>query len=185
MKTIFHRLGLTSGNQRGFTLMEIVIASAIIGIISATATTGIYQMINSSVQANNRINAIGQVRSINYWVSHDAQMAQIVVDDDPATTGVTEFLTLSWTDWGSSQHRVAYTLEDIAGSGLKNLLRTHSIDGVTSEIGVIAQFIDPTNTSWYEDVDGVLIFTITVSVGSGSHLQNETRVFSIVPRPTC
>ena len=177
---IFNRLGLIHKNQRGFTLTELVIAIAISGIIAGTATGTIFQVFSGSTRSNNHMVAVRQVQNAGYWVSRDTQMAQSMMFDDPATTDVTEFLTLSWTEWDTSDvHRVAYTLEDISGSELKNLRRSHSINGVDSESAVIAQFIDPANTNCDEDADGTLLFTVTATVQE----QSETRVYEVISRP--
>jgi prepilin-type N-terminal cleavage/methylation domain-containing protein len=150
----FPKLGLINKNQRGFTLIELLVAMAISGIITGGITTTIFQVVIGSARTNNHMIAVSQVRDAGYWVSLDAQMAQHIIFDDPATSGVTEFLTLTWTDWGtnggnSAVHRVAYTLEDMTG-GSKQLKRIHTstIGGTTTtvETGIIAQFIDPATT---------------------------------------
>ena len=148
---IFHRLGLINKNQRGFTFIEIIIVIAIAGIITGGITTTIFQVLTGSARTNNHMTAVRQVQNAGYWVSLDAQMAQSIIFDDPATSGVTEFLTLTWTYWDSGEvNRVAYTFVNIPDSTLKDLQRIHTSGVATVETGIIARFIDPdlTTVEW-------------------------------------
>jgi len=73
---IFHRLGLINKNQRGVTLMGIIVAVAITGIIAGAATTTIFQVFSGNTRTSNHMTAVKQVQNAGYWISHDAQMAQ-------------------------------------------------------------------------------------------------------------
>lgn len=136
---IFHRLGLINRNQMGFTLMELLIAIAISGVITGGITMTVFQVVTGNFRASNHMTAVRQVQDAGFSVSRNAQMAQSVTLG--ASSGFP--LTLSWTDWDTNNvHRVVYTLEDIPGSEVKNLQRSHSINGGTPEASIIAQFID-------------------------------------------
>jgi len=186
---MFHRLRLFHKNQLGFTLIELVLAIAISGIITGSITATIFQVIIGGARTNNHMIAVSQVRDAGYWVSHDTVMAQAepIIGDDPGTPAVEEFLTLTWSDWESGEvHQVTYTLEDMTG-GSKQLKRSHSINGVT-ETSLVAQFIDVTEKDGKpqtrcEFTNGVLTFTVTATVGTGSQGESETRIYEIVPRP--
>ena len=183
---IFHRQGLINKHQKGFTVVELIIAIAISGVIAGAGTTAIFQVITGSARSNNHMTAVRQVQNAGYRVSRDAQMAQSVVFDDPATTEVLEFLTLSWTDWDSDDgHRVAYTLESISGSGLKNLQRSYSVNDGEPDETIVAQYVDPSPTKTDCDfTGGKLTFTVTVTISSGLQQESETRVYEITPRPS-
>ena len=178
----FHRLWSINRKQRGFTLIELMLAIAISGIITGGITTTIFQVVIGSARTNNHMTAVRHVQEAGYFVSRDVQMAQIVqLTPAPDPDGFP--LTLTWTDWGSSEvHQVTYTLEDIPDSDLTNLQRSYS-HGAT-ETSIIAQFIDPTEKDGEPQTkcdftDGKLTFTVTATVGG----QSETRVYEIVPRP--
>jgi prepilin-type N-terminal cleavage/methylation domain-containing protein len=142
----FPRLGLINKNQKGFTLIELVVAMLITAIISGGVTTAVFQVIVGSARTNNHMIAVRQVQDAGYWVSHDAQMAQSIrIGDDPATPA-TEFLTLTWTDWDNKVNQAVYSLENMSGGTLKQLKRSHSLNGTPDATAIVAQFIDPTKT---------------------------------------
>jgi len=165
----FGRLGLMNKNQLGLTLLELMLAMAISSIIAGGLTMTIFQMFTGGIRSNNHMIAVNQAENAGYWVSRDAQMAQSIIFDDPATGGVTEFFTLTWTDWDSNDaHRIAYVLLDIPDSEVKNLQRSHSRNGNPIETGIIAQFIDPDPAKTKREVGGTFTlpdsgdaFTIT------------------------
>lgn len=168
-----HKLGIINKNQLGFTLLEVLAALAISGMVSTGITMTLYQVVTGSTRTSNHMNAIRQVQNAGYWVSRDAQLIQgepdIVKDGDDQL----ESITLTWTDWGGMPNTVIYTFEDT------ELWRD---DGVQQ--ARIAQFINPAPTKTMCDfTDGVLTFTVTVTIGSGSQEQSETRVYRVVPRP--
>ena len=159
---LFHK------NQMGFTLVELMLAIAITGVITGGITMTIFQVFDANVRTSNHMTAVRQVQNAGYWVSRDAQMAQdIVTGDDPATPGVTEFLTLTWTDYNGDGHQVTYTLEGA------ELWRNY--DGQRS---LVAQHIDPTGTTC-DFAGGKLTFTVTATVEE----QSETRIYEVTPRP--
>jgi prepilin-type N-terminal cleavage/methylation domain-containing protein len=175
---LFHK------NQTGFTLIELMLAIAISGIITGGITATIFQVVIGSARTSNHMTAVRQVQNAGYWVSHDAKMAQSV--GLGASSGFP--LALTWTDWDNNEHVVTYTLEDMTG-GLKQLEQSHSITGKLTETSIIAQFIDPgvlpaEPKTKVEFASGALTFTVTATVGGGSQGQSETRVYKIVPSPS-
>ena len=185
---MLRRLGLIHKNQKGLTLIELLIAFAISSAIAGVIIMSIFQVINGSARSSNHMTAIEQVRSAGYWVSHDTQMADNVIPTNP--TGFP--LTLGWTELYSSGdvHTVTYTLVDNS-----NLQRSHFINGTSSETTFVARYIDTTlkdgepqtNCEFIDtdgdDVDDTLIFKVTATVGDGSQESSESREYKIVPRP--
>jgi len=170
---IFHRLGLIHKNQRGFTLVELLVAIAITGLITGGITMTIFQVFAGNARTSNHMTAVRQVQNAGYWISHDAQMARGVV-----ITGVSGFpLTLTWTEYVSGdEHQVVYTL---VGDQLQ---REHYTNRATNPdpdaTAIVAQYIDSANTSCafsggsaFSLPDGdvtVDVFTITDAVGGDS-----------------
>jgi prepilin-type N-terminal cleavage/methylation domain-containing protein len=175
---MFHRLKLINKNQLGFTLIELMLAVALSGIITGAITTTIIQVVTGTVRTNNHMIAVRQVQSAGYWISHDTVMIQqepVIVNN---ASSQLESITLTWYEWNSDEvHEVVYSLAD------NNLRRSYSVNG-TTETGIIAEFInpDPEKTKC-EFTGGKLTFTITATVGAGSQAQSETRVYEVKPRP--
>jgi len=163
--------------ERGFTLVELLIVLAITGLVTSGITMTVFQVFTINTRTTNRMAAVRQVENAGFWVSHDAQMAMSVSTES-------EFLTLTWIEWETSNnHTVIYSLEDMS-AGLKKLQREHNIyidselDSTTTTI--VAEYIDLalTNAAWDEE-DRVLTFTVTATVGG----QSETREYEVMPRP--
>ena len=171
-------------SERGFTLIELIVAAAIIVLIVGAATMTTFQVLNVTRSSNDHMTAIRQVQNAGYWISRDALMAQkIDIGDDPDTTEITEVLILSWTEWGydedSTYHSVTYSIQDLS-DGFEKLVRTHwSSDGVDEET-LIAKYIyytgDPEDDATWAYYDyPVLTMQIVASLGDA----NEIREYEI------
>ena len=174
---LFHK------NQMGFTLIELMLAIAISGIITGGVTMTIFQVFSGNTRTSNHMTAVRQVQNAGYWVSHDAQMTQSV-DDNP--TAPEEILRLTWTDWDGNEHQVVYSLL-VADNKLQRAHVTKNASDVVikNEVAIIAEYINPDQTSCVftdtngDDIDDTLIFTVTATVGE----QTETRIYEVMPRP--
>jgi len=162
--------------ERGFTLVEMLIVVALIGLISAGITASIMQVLTINTRASNHMIAVRQVQQAGKEVSKDALQAQPNKIDVNPSGG---FLALNWTDSEDLENEVVYTLED------DELQRSHSINGTAQGTAppVVAEYIDPAQTSCVWD-GNVLTFTVTAIVGNGPHQATETRVYEIEPRPS-
>ena len=163
------RLGLVHKDQRGLTLVELMIAIVLAAIVTAGITMTFAHLLAGSTRTSNHMTAVRQVQSAGYWVSQDALQAQNVTPDG----GDSGFpLIMTW-EWEATKNEVTYiiTIDN-------KLQRTRSVGGVVTNTGVIAQFLDSTQTEC-AFVGGVLRFEVTATVGG----QSETRVYEVKPRP--
>jgi prepilin-type N-terminal cleavage/methylation domain-containing protein len=161
-------------NQKGFTLLELLLALLIGALITSGITAAIFQVVMGSARTNNHMIAVRQVQSAGYWVSRDAQMAQTVAPAESDQDGFP--LTLKWTDWDFTSNEIRYFIE---GGELKRQVVIPQTSTTT-----VARFIvlDPVKTKC-QFTAGTLTFTVTATVGPISQSQSETRVYEIVPRP--
>jgi prepilin-type N-terminal cleavage/methylation domain-containing protein len=180
---MFHRLGLINRNQKGLTLMELLIALAITGIIVSTVTMVIFQVFDGEARSSNHIDAISRAQDAGRYISQDAGMAQTVERTEDADGFP---LTLTWTEWVNNEtHQIVYSIED------NKLTRLHSSDegdvsytfeyiiGSDPDTGELKTYLNPPD----DDDDYTLSFTITAIVGIGSQRVIETRVYEAIPRP--
>ncbi len=166
-------------DQRGITLIELVIAFAITGIITAAITMAVFQVFTMNTRTSNRMAAVSQVQHAGKLVSEDILKAQPAKIDDTPPDG--KFLVLGWTAQNGAEHEVIYTLEAMPPSGLLKILwREHRINSVPSPTTKVAEYIDSDPDQTRYDWDGeVLTFKVTANVGG----QSETREYEVMPRP--
>jgi prepilin-type N-terminal cleavage/methylation domain-containing protein len=161
--------------QRGLTLIELLIALPIAALIIFAATGAIIQLIESS-QASNRMVAVRQVQTAGYWVSKDGVQAQRV-----NITAPPDILILEWTEWeGNVSYQITYSLEDMPSGSLKQLKRTEAVND-TVRTSIIATNLVPEETSWNWTNDEKQAFTFQVT--AKVEKQTETRIYEIQPRP--
>ncbi len=105
-------------SERGFSLLELLIALGIISIIGGAMAMTTATIVRLTPQSNDQVIALRQAQNAGYWITRDVQAAQ-TVDINPATG---EFLKLTFTVVGSDNSIITYRLEDMAG-GKKKLVR--------------------------------------------------------------
>jgi prepilin-type N-terminal cleavage/methylation domain-containing protein len=165
----------TSRGQAGFTLIEMLAAVAITGLIGLGVSIATGQVLNQTAMNNDYTLASRNALNALYWISHDAVMAQSI--DGAGGFPQTEDLSLYWIGWDNTEHSANYTLEN----GV--LKRIYSENGqVTTTI--IATNINPdVSLTHCVSYNGTLTVTITGSVGEGDRVVNVTKVRDIATRP--
>lgn len=171
-QTVLEHKGPRHEDQRGFTLVEMLVVIAIVGIIAGGIATTISQTLNISTRSSNHMVAVRQVQQAGKEVRKDALQSQNI------TLGAYDGfpLNLSWTDFNDVAHNITYTLED------GDLVR-YALTGGNSTSVVIARYIDSSETSCQKS-GRKLTFEVTARVGGGPYQGYETRTYEIEPRPT-
>jgi prepilin-type N-terminal cleavage/methylation domain-containing protein len=172
----FSMLGSPNKDQRGISMIELLVGVAIFGLISSGVAYAVMQMLSVNASSNNYVTAIRQVQNVGYWASRDAHQAQTITDeDDPETTDITESLIVEWVEWDGTTNRIVYVVD---GNEVKRIVDRN---GSTEEY-IIARFITPEKTSFVlDDNNRLLTVTVTSTVGGFQRVE-ETRVYEVIPR---
>jgi|WetSurMetagenome_2_1015567.scaffolds.fasta_scaffold39921_4 prepilin-type N-terminal cleavage/methylation domain-containing protein len=170
---ILRKTGRNLKNQRGFTLIEILVAIVITALIGISVSTAALQILKQSVKNRDYTTASQFTMNAIHWISRDAEMAQTI-----ETGGATGFpLTLRWIDWGSSVYQVVYTIEN----GV--MKRYYSHTGEQSVQTVLAESVNTVSeqtTCQYNSK--ILTVQITATVGQGDYSSSVTSTREIFMR---
>ena len=168
-----HRLGQINKNQRGFTLIELVIVLGITSIILGTVYMAFFEVVTYNTRDTYRMTAIKEVEHAIYRITLDVQMTQSVSGNLTAANG----LTLNWVDWNGSLNNVTYNVVN------GQLQRNCSVNGGQFRRTVEVAHLNSAQTRCV--VSGqALSFKITSTIGGGLLLVSETRSFNVTPRCT-
>ena len=165
-------------NEDGYSLIGIVIALAIMAIITTGIMMAIDQIYNVSSDRTNHVIAIREVQNTGRWFTRDGQKAVTI---EPAQDPDGFPLTISWDDPADNQHEVVYTLS------LDNKLqRQHytnrTINPDPDATTLVASYIDLSNTSCSVTENNELVTNVTAAVNIDRVTYTETRTYRIFPR---
>ncbi len=170
--------------EKGYALLERLVAITIMVVASGDAGAAIFQVLKNTERNNDYMTAVRQVEKAGYWISRDAQMARVVTTTDNLTPPL--FLSLSWTAWDAdgtpTYYSANYTFEDMT-DGVGKLKRIYGSTGASEET-LIAQYIyydldDVANTSNTSFENSVL----TVKLAAVFEEFVESREYKIKRRP--
>jgi prepilin-type N-terminal cleavage/methylation domain-containing protein len=165
---------LNSLKQKGFTLIEFIVAFAIAAILLTAVVTFSNSSISINRGLNNEANAINQMKNAFNYISRDSQMAGMVNTTSPGVFP----LTLGWITYPTNLTRVVYTI------GLDGTLtRTEYANQDTTPVStmVIANnvSIDVTKTnSVWDNTNNKLTINMDIVIGKTSVI----RQFILTPR---
>ena len=178
---MMQRLKTIIGKQAGLTLIELVIALAITGIITASTTMVVFQVFDGEARANNHLDAISRVQNAGREISRDASMAQAIIPPEEGDADGLP-LTMVWSEWeNDAEHQAEYFIEENV------LKRKHYLNGDETETYTFEYIIsiDPDTeelVTFFDD--DTFTFTLTASVGIGSQRISTTREYRTAPRPS-
>lgn len=88
-------------NQKGLTLVELLISTAISGLIAGILGTAIHQFIITSERGNDEFRALHDVQNAGHWLTLDSERAEATNLIDGALPATS--MTLNWTSGGQAQ----------------------------------------------------------------------------------
>ena len=149
-------------NQRGVTLIETLVALALVGMVTSLSGSALFQFLTQPQRQSGNTVAAYDVRNAAAWVLRDAQMAQTTDLVDEAAPVFS--LSLGWTDpalEGGASHTVTYAL---SGS---TLLRTYDGQGLAVAHHVQSAGFSLSGSS--------IFFTVTSQAQRGKDIQKTYR----------
>jgi len=171
-------------DQRGFTLVEMLVVVALMGIIAAGIAMTISQVVAVNSRTSSHMVALRQVQQAGDRISKDVLQAQVVgFGDDPVGTKFP--LSLTWVDMDNTKNEVTYNIT--ADNRLRRHIKVSPHGGETTEmVTFVAQYIDVSlnpdtgkpHTNLSPDGRSITL-TVTATVG----MRSETRVYEVEPRP--
>jgi type II secretory pathway pseudopilin PulG len=170
-------------DQRGITLVEILVAIPIAALVVAAATAGLMQLFDSK-DASARMLAVRQAQTAGYWMSTDGLQAESVAltPGDAVTGGFP--LTMVWTDPDyDERHTVDYSVTGTAGNLVLRRYETivnisNPGTPVVTNTNVARNLTQATCEQVIGEGQVLLIFTVTAQVDQ----EAETRTYEIKPR---
>jgi len=169
--------------EAGYSLVEIVIASAIALVIGAICVMVIYRVFWDNKNVSDRLTVNYQIDRTGYWVSHDVQMANSVINQGLSTPNI---LILYWTTgYGptTDYYTVTYSVENISGNVGTLTRHLQNYSGTQNTTMKIAEYVyynlsDTANTTQISNSNGIINLKVTIMMGS---LQN-SKTYSVFPR---
>ena len=173
-----------SRKQAGFTLVEMLVALAITGLIMAGLTTSVFQLFTITQRSSDHMTIIRHLDIVNSWLSTDIQMANDQPTWDPNTHSLTIRQTRALADPTDPESNVTdcivtYTYNPITGTLTRTQLK---LADNSTQISLIAKYI---SGILFEDEltsDERLPSAVDIKITITLHTQTEDRLLHIKPR---
>lgn len=164
-------------NQKGFTLIEVLVVVAILGMLAPVLSMSIIQVIRGTERNNAKIIALADIEHAASFINQDLNMAQttdLVNGAPPIDLVDGGNVTLNWTDYYDGQATEHQSLYYVSDTKLK---RDYD-DGLV--VTNIALYISKAEF-FIDDAGELVTFTLTSSPENVSE-RSETRTYRIYPR---
>ncbi len=179
-------------DQRGFTLMELLISIGILAVVAPLLATGMFQVLTYTERGRAGFEAQADTRTAAAWMSQDIEMAQAYFPAPSPTnfcTGGGNFLgTFAWYDlFGDPEppriHTVSYCMENYTrtdGTVYLELLRSYDCGAPVA----IGRQMDPDqSTPDLEPLDGIVTFDISSDPVRNRFQVTDTKTIRVKLRP--
>jgi prepilin-type N-terminal cleavage/methylation domain-containing protein len=142
--------GRSAAGQAGYTLIEMIMVIAILGLLTVAVNQAIGQAVRVSSRGTESMTAIKQIENAFHWVTIDVQQSRIV--EPELVTGFP--LDLSWVGWDGHTHAITYSVN---GSDFE---RIAYLDGELESDMVAARYISTDATATYCRLTGSGTFSL-------------------------
>lgn len=159
-------------NQKGFTLIEILVAMLVGGMVMAGIVTAVFQIVHGAGQIKEESVALADIDSAAHWLTRDVVLGQSTDLVDGALQ--VSQMTLTWNDstwWAEQEESIAHSvIYTYSGTELQR-----NYDGVVTTVGR-----QLTNVRF--SLDGRLVTITLTSSLEGEPRSTVTRNYKIYMR---
>lgn len=161
-------------NQKGYTLLELLVVLAIEGVILLVIVSSIYFIVQGQTQITGKSAAMADIDNAAHWLTRDLILAQTttLIEEVPPVSE----MTLDWCDmtaWAGAEGSVEHTASYIYIPSETRLLRDYNGESIT-----VGRYLTDVGFS----VDGKM-FTVTLtSCPDGTANSRVTRSFLVQMR---
>ncbi len=145
-------------NEKGFTVIELLIGVAIVGFITPIIAMTIMGLLTNQQQATDHNVVLHQVQNAGYWISRDVQMAESVTLSDP--NGFPLTLDIPTDIDENNDYSVTYLFD---GNKLKR--EVYDSEATLISERFVAEYVDIQSTTFSSADINTYTFTIRVSKG--------------------
>lgn len=160
-------------NQKGFSLPELLIAVAIIGLIVSFLGTAVYQILNVTEYGSDKMLATHELQNTASWISLDGQMATTATGGSTLLLTLPDASTITYTVFGTKLCRLAGISQMTLAQNISDV--EFLVDQRTNHVVV---------GSLYEDRNERTITMTVTSSPPGRQNISEQRAYKIYLRPT-
>ena len=93
--------------QRGFTLVELIVATAITGLIVSGLGTAIYQIFTVTEYGNDKLTATHELQNVAHWFSLDGQRAGAASGGNELVLTLSDDSSITYSLVGTELYRTA------------------------------------------------------------------------------
>jgi prepilin-type N-terminal cleavage/methylation domain-containing protein len=134
------------GGEAGFTLVELLVAIVILGIIAVPLGASAFLGLRTADETSNRFASSNDAQLLSIWLPPDVQSAgnqsgDVVTSGNTECSGVTNVLRLRWreTQGTTNTYVAAYAVSLNANTGVYELKRYFCVNSGASTTHVVAR----------------------------------------------
>jgi len=122
--------------ERGYSLLEILIATAITGFLITALGLGIRQVLAVPERGNDQVTALHALQNTAHWVSLDGQTAKTASGGSGLTLTLPDDSSISYTLSGDELHRVSGGTDRIIAQSITDI--NFTINGRVINMSIVA-----------------------------------------------